>query len=210
MRLHVFPVAPNPTKVRLYLAEKAAAGRPIALEEVTVSLPEGEQKSPAFRALNPMGKLPVLETDAGTVITESLAIIEYLEERYPEPSLFGDDLESRAIGRQLERIADLGVLIPLGRQVHATDSPLGLPPNPPVAEYHRDVAAANLDHLEALLGDGRPFLAGERVTVADCSLAAGLQFGRFKQIDAVGDRPRLRAWDERYRARESAQGVLVV
>mgnify|MGYP000158000073 CR=1 FL=1 len=62
MKLYMFPVAPNPTKVRLYLAEKRAAGCPIELEEVTVNLPRGEQKDESFIQINPMGALPVLAT----------------------------------------------------------------------------------------------------------------------------------------------------
>ncbi len=87
MKIYVFPVAPNPTKVRLYLAEKAAGGGEIGLTEVMVNLLEGEQRTSEHRSRNPMGKLPVLELDDGTHLTESLAIIEYLEERYPDPPM---------------------------------------------------------------------------------------------------------------------------
>ena len=95
MKLFFFPVAPNPTKVRLYLAEKRAAGCDIELEEVFVNLPAGEQKSPAFLARNPFGVLPVLELDDGENLIESLTIIEYFEDLHPTPSLYGSDAESR-------------------------------------------------------------------------------------------------------------------
>ncbi|MGE0824007.1 MAG: glutathione S-transferase N-terminal domain-containing protein [Candidatus Binatia bacterium] len=85
MKLYVFQIAPNPTKVRLYLAEKAVAGAVIDLPQVSVNLVKGEQKKPELVALNPLGRLPVLELDDGSALTESLAIIEYLEECYPEP-----------------------------------------------------------------------------------------------------------------------------
>lgn len=209
MKLYVFPIAPNPTKVRLYLAEKAAAGCPIALEQVTVNLIERAQRSPEHLARNPFGTLPVLETDSGRYVIESLPIIDYLEELHPRPSMYGPDPESRVFARQLERIADLGILIPIARIVHATNSPVGYPPNPAVAAYYRERLPRSLDHLEDLLGDGRPFLAGDRVTVADCTLAAALQFGRFRQVDPLGDYPKLREWDARYRARDTAKSVLV-
>ncbi len=77
MKLYVFPVAPNPTKVRLYLAEKAAGGAGIDLTEVMVNLREGEQRRPEHLSRHPLGKLPVLELDDGTYLTESLAIIQY-------------------------------------------------------------------------------------------------------------------------------------
>ena len=95
MKLYCFPVAPNPTKVRLFLAEKAAAGRPLNVEEVTVSLPEGEQNAAEHAARNPFKRLPVLELDDGSYILESLAMIEYLDELFPEPSLIGRTARER-------------------------------------------------------------------------------------------------------------------
>jgi len=210
MKLYVFPVAPNPTKVRLYLAEKRAAGAAIDVEEVAVSLIEGEQKQPAHLARNPFGSLPVLETAPGDFLWESLPIIEYLEELHPDPPLIGATPRERARVRQLERIVDLGVLIPIARIVHTTRSPLGLPPDPEVAAYFRGRLPSVLDHLEQLLADGRPFLAGEEVTLADCTLAAGLQFGRFREGTVLENHPGLRRWEERHRKRPEIDGILVV
>ena len=65
-----------------------------------------------------------------------------------------------------------------------------------------------LDYLENLLSDGRPLMLGDRVSIADCTLQASLQFVRYVEADVIGDRPLLRAWDERYRARPAAQAVL--
>jgi glutathione S-transferase len=208
MKLYVFPVAPNPTKVRLYRAEKAAAGFLIPLDEITVNLIEKKQRSPEHLARNPFGTLPVLETDSGRFLIESLPIIDHLEELHPAPSMFGPDPEARALARQIERIAD--VLIPIARIVHATDSPVGYPANPAVATYYRERLPRSLDYLEELLGDGRPFLAGDRVTVGDCTLAAGLQFGRFRKLGFLDSYPRLAQWDARYRARPASASVLVV
>ena len=209
MKLYTFPVAPNPTKVRLYLAEKAAAGCRIPLEEISVNLIEKSQHSPEHRARNPFGTLPVLETESGRFLIESLVIIDYLEEGFPTPSMFGSDPEARALARQVERIADIGVLIPIARIVHATDSPVGYPANPAVAEYYRERLPRNLAYLEGLLTDGRPFLAGEQVTVGDCTLAAALQFGRFRKLAFLDGHPRLEAWDVRFRSRATARSVLV-
>jgi glutathione S-transferase len=65
-----------------------------------------------------------------------------------------------------------------------------------------------MDYLERLLSDGRPLLGGEHVNVADCTMQSSLQFMRFIEVDVFGDRPLLRDWDERYRARPAAQSVL--
>jgi glutathione S-transferase len=90
LKLYWFQVAPNPTKVRLYVAEKNAGGARIELDDAIVKLPKGEQRSDAFRALNPFGALPVLELDDGSTIVESLPIIDYLEELHPAPPLWGE------------------------------------------------------------------------------------------------------------------------
>ena len=96
MKLYFFIVAPNPTRVRLYLAEKEAAGHSIPHEQVLVNLLEGEQKSPEHLARNPLGKLPVLELDDGSFLTESASIIEFLEEIHPKPPMIGTHAPDRA------------------------------------------------------------------------------------------------------------------
>src|SRR5436190_15498164 len=151
MKLYVFPIAPNPTKVRLYLAEKTAGGAMIDLPQVTVNLLEGEQRGPAHLARNPFGRLPVLELDDRSYLIESLAIIEYLEECHPDPPMIGRTALERARVREVERIAELGVLLPVGRIIHATNSPLGLAPNPGVAAHARSVLPDALRVLDERL-----------------------------------------------------------
>ena len=130
MKLYVFMVAPNPTKVRLYLAEKTSRGCEIDLEQVPVSLIEGEQRQPEHLARNPLGNLPVLEFDDGSFLTESLAIIHYIEELHPEPPMIGKTPLERAQVRRLEQIAHNSVLAAVGRLFHATKAPLpGATPN---------------------------------------------------------------------------------
>src|SRR5512144_2168168 len=115
MKLYDFPFAPNPRKLRVYLGEKG-----IEIPRVVVNIVKGEQNTPAFRAKNPMGGVPVLELDDGSCLRESLAIIEYLEELHPEPPMIGTTPLERARVRALERTADLGVLIGVARVFHAT------------------------------------------------------------------------------------------
>jgi glutathione S-transferase len=210
MKLYVFPVAPNPTRVRLFLAEKAEAGTEIPVEQVQVSLPEGEQRGPEHLARNPLGRLPVLELDDGSCFTESLAIVEYLEELHPHPPLCGGDPLERLRVRELERIAELGVLLPVGRIVHATRSPLGFPPDPAVAEHFRRALPETLRLLDQRLADGRPFLAGDRPSIADCTLAAALQFARFGKVGFDSVYRHLERWDRDYRERAPARAVLVL
>ncbi len=208
MKLYMFPVAPNPTRVRLYLAEKREAGAKFELEEVVVSFFEQEQKTAEHRARNPLAKLPVLETSGGEFLTESATIIEYLEELVPEPAMIGETTIERARTRELDRLIDLGILHPIAAIVHATDSPLGLPPNPAVAEHARASLPANLAIVEDRLSDGRPFLMGERPTIADCTLAAAFQFGRFKKVEIPASYEAITRWDTAFRERPSATQVL--
>ncbi len=210
MKLYWFQVAPNPTKVRLYIAEKNAGGAAIELEQVVVKLPKGEQNSPEHKARNPFGSLPVLELDDGTYIIESLAIVDYLEDLFPEPPMWGTDAASRARGRELERIVDLRVLLPIARYIHATDSPLGLPPNPGVAENAQKFLPTGLAYIDDALADGRPFLKGETPSVADCTLAAALQFARFAKFDLDEQFAHLHRWDGEYRSRDVAASVLTL
>jgi len=208
MKLYMVPLAPNPTKVMLYIAEREALGASLGIEQIVVNTLKGRHREPEHLARNPFGTLPVLELDDGSYLIESLAIMEYLEERFPDGSLMGSDALQRARARDLERVIELRIAIPMGGYVHAKKSPLGLPPDPVLAQSIEDKLQAPLNHLESLLADGRPLMMGERPSVADCTLQAAFQFLRFIQADLIGDRPRLRAWDERYRQRPAAKAVL--
>jgi glutathione S-transferase len=199
MKLYYFPVAPNPTRVRVYLAEKG-----IELEQVRVNLAEGEEKTPEHLARNPLGKLPVLELDDGTYLTESLAIIELFEELHPEPPMIGVDPFERARVRALERIAELGVLLPVARIVHATRSPLGLPPAPEVADRERRILPNALRVLNQRLG-ANPFLAGQHPTIADCTLFAAFGFARFGGVEIAPSFDGLHRWYADFSERPSAQ-----
>ena len=210
MKLYMCLVAPNPTRVQLYLAEKAAGGTEIPIEQVPVDLRAGEHRAPDHMARIGKAKLPVLELDDGTCFGESLAIIEYLEELHPAPPMIGSDARERLTVRTLERVAELNVLAPVARYIHSTNSPLGLPPNPEVAAYHRELLTDGLRSLDGTLADRRPFLAGERVSIADCTLAAALQFNRFRGVAIDPALEHLLAWDARYRDREPAKAVLVL
>ena len=116
--------------------------------------------------------------------------------------------EQRGTARDVERIVDLRLAGPMGGYGHAVNSPLGYPRDDQKAAQLEAAMQAPLDYLEGLLADGRPLLLGDQVGVADMTLQASLQFVRYVEADVFGDRPGLRAWDERYRARPAAQAVL--
>ena len=211
MKLYWFQVAPNPTRVRLSLEEKKAAGSKIKVEEIVIKIVKGEGKNQEFLDKNPFGTVPVLELDDGTKIIESLAIIEYLEMLYPETPMWGDTILEKTRARELERIVELKVLMPVANYIHATNSPLGLPSNPTVAAHAINSLPSGLDYVQNTLDDGRDYLCGNTVTVADFTLQAATQFARFASVDLkLTNYPKIKTWDDRFRQRKSAKNVLVV
>ena len=100
MKLYDYPSAPNPRRVRVYLAEKG-----IEVDIVNADIMKGEHKTPGFLAKNMNGQIPVLELDDGTCIAESLSICRYFEAIHPEPPLFGSNpVELATIDMHLRRI----------------------------------------------------------------------------------------------------------
>jgi glutathione S-transferase len=173
-----------------------------------VNTVKGRHREPEHLARNPFGTVPALELDDGTYLVESLAMIDFLEDKFPDNTMYRGTPEEKGKARDLERVIDLRLGGPMGAFGHATNSPLGRPPEPEKAAQYLESMQTPLNYLETLLGDGRPLLCGDHVNVADCTLQSFLQFTRFVEADVFGDRPLLRAWDARYRARPAAQAVL--
>ena len=151
--------APNPRKVRIYLAEKR-----LTIPTKELNLRAGEQRTPDFLQKNPFAGVPILELDDGTVIAESLAIMEYLEELYPDPPLIGADPVTRALVRMWERRCEIGVYLPASRMVLNKGE---------VSDHARKTLVARL----ALVNDGlagREWLAGQ-FSIADIMLFIGLE-----------------------------------
>lgn len=209
MKLYTQRVAPNPTKVELYLAEKAAMGCAIPLERVMVNLMKGEQHAPAIASLNGLQRVPFLQFEDGAVLPESLAIIEYFEERWPKPSMIGTGADERSRVRALERSIDFDILYAVALIVHASNSPAGYPPNRGVVSWFSESMKRPLAVLNQTLGDGRTFVAGAEPTIADCSLAAALQFARFGKLQLPDGIDHVAAWNERYRSRDHVKGILI-
>ena len=208
MKLYMVPLAPNPTKIMLYIAEREELGTHMNIEQIVVNTVKGRHKEPEHLARNPFGTVPTLELDDGTYLVESLAIIEYLEDKFPQEALLTGSPEQRGKARDVERIVDLRLAGPMGAYGHAVNSPLGYPKDEAKAAQMEASMQPALDYLENLLRDDRPLLLGDRVSIADCTLQASLQFVRYVEADVFGERPLLRAWDARYRARPAAQSVL--
>ncbi len=207
MKLYFLPGAPSPNRVRLYISEKNSISKIIQIDEI--SLAGGKQKEPLHVARNSLAKVPVLEVAENSFIHESLAIIEYLEELFPEPSMFGPTPLERAKTRAAERVAEIRVFYPLGRYVQATVTQRSRFPDPAVAAHFKTQFPIGLSYLNQLVKAKGPFLMGENVTVADCTLAATLEFARVHEIDVLDEYEALSEWFERYRGRTTAQRIFV-
>jgi len=200
MKIYDFVGAPNPKKLRVYLAEKG-----ISIPTEPVNIVSGENRQPEFLKKNPLGGLPVLELDDGTHLTESLAIMEYLEELHPTPALLGANPRERARVRELERIAELGVLMAVGTYFQNTHPFMAgrLKQSPDAAENAKTRLTGNLKVLDAAIGN-KKFVAGDRPSIADCTLFAALEFAQFAEAPVDPSCKNVARWYGAFKERPSA------
>lgn len=202
MKLHYGSFAPNPRRVRIYLTEKGITD----VEIVKVDMVAEEHRTDEFRRdKNPLALLPVLELDDGQMLTESMAIIEYLEELYPDPPLIGRDPLQRARTREADRIADLGLMAGASL-VWVNSSPFfakRLEQKADVAAYGRDRVHDYFARIDGMLAE-RPWLAGDQFTVADITALCAIDFAHASKVDVDPERyPNIARWLEVIRQRPS-------
>jgi glutathione S-transferase len=202
MKFLDFALAPNPKKVRVYMAEKKLD---IPIEQVDVM--GGKNRTAEFLGtVNPMGGLPVLQLDDGSHLTESLAIMEYLEDLHPNPPMLGGTPLERAHVRETERICDLGVLLSVGTYFQNT-SPFfagRVKQQPDTAQMGKDRANTAAKVLDHKLGKNK-FLCGDKPTIADCTLFAALEFSNFAgYVIDLAPLPNLSRWSDAFKQRPSA------
>lgn len=200
--------APNPRRARMFLAEKG-----LAPESHDISIAKGEQLRAEFRAVNPGATIPVLVTDAGTVLTENLGIAAYLEAHTPEPALMGRTPDEKGLVLMWNSIVEQQGGAPIAetlRNTHPAFENRAIPgPNnyaqlPELAE--RGVARTQrfFELLEDRLSQS-PYLAGQDFTLADISAFVFVEFARvIKQRIPEGNNASL-AWYVAIKARPSAQ-----
>jgi len=200
VKLYDSTIAPNPRRVRIFLAEK---GITVPLEQVDIRA--GANRQSDFLAKNPMGGLPVLELDDGTCISESLVICEYFEDRNPEPPLIGRTPEERAVARMWERRMELEVMGPLlGAFRHGSPFFKGrITQVPEMVEPSRGAARKRLAWVDELLGT-REFVVGDRYTIADITLFCTVDFGGMVGEGYDPSLKNLTRWHEAMKARPSA------
>lgn len=202
MKLYDSRLAPNPRRVRVFMAEKGIDD----LEVVQVDLMKGEQRDPDYVKKVGVPMAPALELDDGTVITESVAICRYLESVYPEPNMFGRDAKETAIIEMWMRRAEMMLATPLMLAVRHGHPALAVMEKqvPEVAANNRANAERSLKLFERQLAV-HPFIAGDRITIADLVAICGLDFSRMVQFEPAEGLVNFRRWMDEMRARPSAK-----
>jgi glutathione S-transferase len=202
MLLYHDPRAPNPRRVRIFLAEKG-----VSYDTIEVSIAAAEHQKPEFRRKNPLSLLPVLELEDGKILRESMAICRYLEELYPEPNLFGTDAWERAQIEQWNRHAELELLLPIAQVFRNTNAFWNgrIKQSPEYGEIVRELVCGRFDWIEGELAQ-REFLAGPRYTVADITALCAIDFGKVSNLRIKAEtHPNLAAWHARVSGRPSAK-----
>ncbi|NND53539.1 MAG: glutathione S-transferase family protein [Gammaproteobacteria bacterium] len=208
MRLFDFNRAPNPRRARMFIAEKG-----ISIEKVTVDLYAMEQLRPEFLAVNPAGTVPVLETDEGVYLTETVAIASYLESLHPEPPLMGTTGIDKAQVLMWNNIVEQQGMAAIAEVLRnwspgfanrAFPGTVDYAQMPELIERGRQRMTQFFDLIENRLKDRR-FLAADSYTLADISLLAITEFASWVRVNPLRGRPALAAWHEAASARPSAQ-----
>ncbi len=196
-------MGPNPHVVRMFAAEK---GIDLDLEEI--DLMSGANRQPEFLKINPSGQLPALEAADGSLIAEITAICEYLDEVGSGASLIGESAEERAATRMWTRRIDLNICEPLANGFRYSE---GLPifkermiTIPEAAEGLKSIAREKLVWLDGLMADGREFIAGDKITLADVLLFCMLSFGNAVGQPFDESLANVKPWFDRMAARPSA------
>jgi glutathione S-transferase len=201
MKLYDSALAPNPRRVRIYLAEK---GISVPVEQVDIG--KGVNRQPPFLAKNPFGGLPVLELDDGTCIAESIAICRYFEELNPKPSLFGEGAKERALIEMWQRRMEIGLFsLVTGSFQHTHAFFKGrIKQVPEWGAICKENALARMAWLDGELAN-RKFVAGDKFSVADITALCAIDFGAPTNIRIAPDQKHLTRWHQEVSSRPSAK-----
>jgi glutathione S-transferase len=193
--------APNPRRVRIYLAEKG-----LSVPTQALSIVKGEHKAPEFTAKYPQGQLPVLELDDGRILGESISICRYFEALNPDPPLFGTDALSIAEIDMWIRRVEFMLMNPVGQvwmHTHPFTARVVMPQYTDFGESNRPKAMAAMRRLDDEL-KGRAFIAGDSYSMADIVLLTTIDFATFIGVPMPDDATALGDWHARVSARPSA------
>ena len=208
MKLYDCQMAPNPRRVRVFLAEKG-----VDIPKTEVSIIEGENLKPEYLVVNPRGLLPTLELDDGSRIDETIAICRYIEETQPEPNLMGRDALEKAQIESWQRHMEFDGLNPTGEMFRNSFDPFknrGLPglenvqAIPELAARGKAGVERFYERLEQRLSQS-PYIAGERYTVADITALCVVDFASFAKMGIPEANANTKRWHADVSARPSAK-----
>ena len=205
MKIYETRQAPNPRRVRIFLAEKG-----IQIDYEEIDLMQGALKSESFTRLNPLQRVPVLQLDDGSCLSESVAICRYFEELHPAPALFGSGALGRARVEMWNRRIEQGLFFHIAqafRHKHPAMAALEVPQVPEWGDSNIPKAIASLKFVDETLA-GRRFLAGDEYSIADITLLVAIDFMKPARIELPGGADKLQhlqRWYDEVAARRSAK-----
>lgn len=201
MKLYDGGRAPNPRRVRIFLAEKG-----ISVPLFPVDMGAMEHRGGEVTLRNPLQRLPVLELDDGTVLTESVAICRYFEELQPEPPLFGRGALGKAQVEMWQRRVEFNLFQPVShafRHVHPAMKEWEKPQVPEWGEANKSRALDFLVLLDAELSL-REFAAGDAFSIADITGLVAIDFMKPARISVPPELTNVTRWHGALAARPSA------
>jgi glutathione S-transferase len=193
--------APNPRRVRVFLAEKG-----IDVPLVPVDMGALQHRDETVTARNPLQRLPVLELDDGTIITESVAICRYFEELQPEPALLGRGAVGKAKVEMWQRRMELNLLTPVAqafRHMHPAMKEWEVPQVPEWGEANKPKAINFLRLLDGELAT-RQYVAGDDYSIADITGLIAIDFMKPARIEVPAELDNVVRWHAALKARPSA------
>lgn len=203
MKLYDRAGAPNTARIRIVLAAKGLEDK---VDFVSIDLIGAQQKTDAYLAKNPIGKIPLLELDDGTVISESTAITEYLDNLDGNPELTGRTPREKGLIHMMQRRVEQLVMEPIDDYFHygtrglgATLTPWRMPEwtgRKEWGERRGAFATRNLPYFNHVL-EHQPFLAGDTFSMPDITLYAFLLFTDILSFPIAPELKALAAWRAR-------------
>ena len=195
-------VGPNPRVVTMFIAEKG-----ISIHRYFLDIQKGENRTPEFLKLNPSGGTPFLALSNGQLISESLAICEYLDETQDGAKLVGATPEERAETRMLARRLVQAVVVPMTNGFRSAEGLKMFETRmlcvPEAADGNKAYARDGMAQVDMLLAD-KDYLAGDRFSLADILLFCWVDFGQMVGQPIPDACANLKAWHARVAARPSA------
>jgi glutathione S-transferase len=207
MKLYDFSLAPNPRRVRMFLAEKG-----MSIPMIQINTREREQFSEAFKRVSPRCIVPVLELDDGTCIAESVSICRYIEEIQPEPPLFGRDAKEKALVDMWNRHAESDCYgaaadmvrnsAPMFADRGLPGQPSGVPQIPELAERGRHTADRFMRYLDGQLASNA-YVAGDAFSIADITVFVTIDFSQRANYEVPANCANVKRWRDEIAARPS-------